>query len=133
MSFSYTDPSNSDSDAIRFYCGDTEEGEYYASDEEIAFALDERGTVLLAALSIAEYIYRKLAKRTDKKNGQYSVSASQKFEQYGKVVESIKDKIALESVGVPFAGGISKADKATREADTDRTLPSFTRTMFESY
>jgi hypothetical protein len=132
MAFTYTSPSNSESDAVRFYCGDTEADEFYASDEEIAFALDDKGDVLLAALVVAEYIYRKLAKRTDKKNGQYSVSASQKFEQYGKVVQDIKDRIALDSSGVPYAGGISLADKLSRESDTDRTKPAFTRSMFEN-
>jgi hypothetical protein len=131
MAFTYVDPSNSDSDLVRFYCGDTESGEFYSTDEEIAFALDTQGSVLLASLVIAEYVYRKLAKRVDKKNGQYSISASQKFEQYGKVIEDIKNKIALDGGGVPYAGGISIADKTTREGDSDRTTPLFTRTMFQ--
>jgi hypothetical protein len=45
--------------------------------------------------------------------------------------DEMKRRLATEDC-TPYAGGISKADKDTRAANTDRVEPDFTKHMMEN-
>jgi hypothetical protein len=59
-----------------------------------------------------------------------SVRHTQKAEQYRALGRQLAASAALATS--PFAGGLSLADKQTREQDDDRVSPSFTRTLHQS-
>lgn len=90
-------------------------------------------TYPLAAAS-ARAIAADFANSVTKKAGDVSINASDKFDHYMKLAENLDRQSALASLGgmSAYSGGISKSDKTTRESNTDRVVPSFTRSTFDA-
>lgn len=126
MSWSYSgDPASSDRDAVRWLVSDTETADQLASDEEIAWAVDQGGGVYGAALTVAKAIRAAFARQASITVGPVSAQLSQRAEQYAGIVADLATRQA--SAVLPLAGGISLARKRTVEADTDRVRPAFGR------
>lgn len=116
-------------DQVRFHVGDTSNvaATELLADGEITYLLTQETNIYRAAASAAEAIAGKFARLADTSVGDVSVSNSQKQAQYLKLSATLNAKAARRGSAPAFAGGISISDRDAREADTDRTLPFFTR------
>lgn len=127
MTWTYTgDPSDSEKDAVRFLIGDTVSTDPLITDEEIAWLLTERGGVYPAAIQACETIAAKFARLADTQVDDVRVNLSQRAKGYRELAQTLSSRQAI-SGAMPFAGGISQAQKETAEEDTDRVPPFFTR------
>lgn len=127
MTWTYSgDPSSTSRDAVRFLVGDTDSTDQQVSDEEIAWALAEEGNNELAASVIARAIAASFSRKADKQVGDLRISFKQLSENYFELSKRLEAEGNL-AAPTPFAGGVSKSDKETREEDDDRTEPSFRR------
>ncbi|MBF0560722.1 MAG: hypothetical protein HQL37_01650 [Alphaproteobacteria bacterium] len=114
---------------VRFRIGDTLSTEPLVQDEEINLAMAQRGSLIGAAAVVAHAIAARFSRLSDTETGNARLSHSQKAAQYRRLAVDLE---ALdESIGgaMPYAGGISRSDKRSREIDPDRVRPSFTRGM----
>jgi len=107
MAWTYSgDPQTSDKDAVRFYCGDTEEEFGLLQDEEIEYILNsqKRPDVKLAAIKACEQILAKLAKQVDYTIGPETVKASQRYKAYEGILRRLK-KDVVGANAAPVMGG----------------------------
>lgn len=130
MSWSYSgNPASSDLDAVRFLIGDTNTADQQLSNEEIQFLIDQEGNVYRAAAKACLSISAKFARFVDKSVGDLQISYSQRQAAYASLAQSLTNQAATRSA-IPYAGGISLADKHATEDNTDRTPPAFYRGQF---
>lgn len=119
-------------DRVRLEIGDTDvAANAILQDEEIAYYLTaESDNVLQAAARAAYAIAARYAQRPDSLSaGGTSVSWSSLAERFRTLAASLTER-ATEEAGLsaaPYAGGISASDVLTRELDTDRVVPFFSR------
>ena len=132
MSFSYSgNPSNSPKDEVRFLVGDTNPNSFNLHDAEIKYMITTEGTVLAAAVAGSLAIASRYAKLIDESVGNVSKSYSQRFEHYTLLSGQLRRRNAEKSV-LPYASGISEADKETLETDTDNVRSAFTKNLHDS-
>lgn len=133
MSWSYNagDLASSEKDQVRFRVGDTNRDDPLLQDEEIQFLLDEPAGVLQAAVVACETIAANFSRLVDQTTGKVRVSHSQKSKQYMEMADKLRRRIAVEGGVMPFAGGISKAQKKATRQDSDRTHPYFERDQMD--
>ncbi len=126
MAWSYSgNPASSDKDAVRFYTGDTDETDQLVTDEEINFTITNEGGAIMAAVAVCRAIAAKFSRQADKAIGDLRVSFSQKSEAYVKRAAGLELKGS--GLAVPFAGGLTVADKETAENNTANVQPIFRR------
>jgi len=114
---------------VRRLVGDTDSTDYRLSDDDIVEILDDNNDDdYKAAAEAARAIAAQLAMQEDIRISETSLSGGSAYLSMIKLAESL-EKQAARSFAIPYAGGISKADKLTREADTDRVQPAFTRAL----
>lgn len=132
MAFTYSgDPDNSPKDGVRFLVGDTDPCDVFLQDAEIEYFLEQyNNSPLNAAIRACETIISKLSRRVNEKVGQVSINYAQSVEAYQNLLTTLKVRLATEDAA-PYAGGISRADKAAQKANTDRVRPDFTKRMME--
>lgn len=129
----FGNPATSDTDAVRFLCGDTigvPASRQLVQNEEIAFLLTLESDVTAAAAAACEAIAGRLGAQVDKRVGDLDIKASQRAEAFRVKATDLRAKAAL-ACGA-FGGGISLADKQTRRQDSDAVMPAFTRDQFEN-
>ena len=132
MTWSYSgDPSNSNTDAVRFLIGDTDSADQQMSDEEIGWLVSEAGSTYAAAVLACDGLAAKYARQTDKSAGEMSVKSSQRVEHYTKLAKRLRQRAVTRAI--PFAGGISKTSKEAYEEDDDRVKPAFERDMHSKH
>ena len=133
MAWTYSqNPAHSLRDRVRFIAGDTDENDQMASNEEIAWLIDEVGG---SPYQLARYLLvvcaAKYARLADQSSGDLSVSLSQKAEG---LREQAKSVMTLQrrhgGVPRPIAGGMSYSEKETDEEDEDLIMSRFFRDMF---
>ena len=130
MAWTYTsDPEDVDRDAVRLLIGDTDTTDQQLQDAELDWFLSDEGSVSGAAIAAARAIQARYARMVDKAVGDLRLSYSQRADHYADLATRLERRRA-QRTGVPFAGGISQAQKDTVEADTDRVEPYFTRGQF---
>lgn len=135
MTWTYSgDPSSDEKDAVRFLIGDTDSDDELIQDEEINYLLDEEGAVKLAAARAAETIAAKFARKADRTIGDYSEKFSQKADNYFSLAKELEQQYDddVSEKAMPYAGGISKTDKESRENNTDRVKPAFSKGMMDN-
>lgn len=135
MTWSYSgDPSSSNQDAVRFAIGDTDSTDQLMTDEEIAYLLTG-STVTAASIAACEALAAKFARQVDRSVGNLSLSSSQRAKQFTELAATLRRRTGY--LARPYAGGISVADKETRDLDTDRVKPVFSRSQhrfdYDSY
>jgi hypothetical protein len=122
------DPSDSDRDAVRFLCGDTDENDQKISDEEIAWLLVQQSSVYFAAASAARGISAAYSEAVKSKTvGPVTISYAERAKEYSELAARLEAQAKSGAVLAfqPYVGGISKADKLSREQETDWVKPSF--------
>lgn len=133
MSFSYTGPANSPSDAVRFTIGDTHPKTARLSDEEIAYLLAETGgDVNMAARRGVEAIIATLSSLCDQSVGSVSKSYSQMRDGWQATLALLKDRTVFRG-GLPLVGGISRTAERTAEQDRDLLRPQFKAKMLRRH
>lgn len=118
-------PSSNTSDELKLLLGDlstSSSGELLKS-AECTYFLTSYGSARAAAPHAARAIAAMFADQVGRAVGDLRVDAQQKFEHYSTLASSLERQAALS--GVPFAGGISIAQKQSVESDTDRVAPAF--------
>jgi len=124
MAFTYGgDPSNSNREAVRFWCGDTDSSDQLLADAEIDYILTLESKVIQAAATACEMIASKFAREADTKNGALSVKASQRAAAYEKRASLLRSKTNRE-VEV-FAGGLTVSGKDSLNESTTAVQPGF--------
>jgi hypothetical protein len=132
MTWSYNTTLTAARDQVRFFSGDTDSAAAITlSDEEILGAITLAGSARAAAALICE----NLALRYATEGQRLQDDIGQQVD-YGARAEFFKARAAQlrargAIVALPFAGGISIADKQTREEDTDRVEPAFTKRLHD--
>ena len=118
---------------VRFLIQDTNTNVQLLTDAEVDFALSQNPNIYRAAAISARAIALNFSRKLtlNPAPGGVSLDPQEQAEFYRKLAGELDSKAALGSSGVGgiFAGGISKADKESREQDTDRVEPAFTRDL----
>ena len=124
MTFTYSSTAlSTDLAKVRLKLGDTKEAHALLTDEQIAALLTEHTTVEAAAVAGCKRILALLTRDVDSNAGGITNTRSQKTTHYKDLLALLEDD--LRASGEPYVGGVSKADKIDREADTDFVRPAF--------
>ncbi|MFN3077019.1 MAG: hypothetical protein ABT940_09105 [Alphaproteobacteria bacterium] len=124
MTWTYSgNPASSNADTVRFLIGDTDSTDPLAQDEEIAFALAQRGSHYGAAAMICRAIAARFARLADQSVDAIHTSHSQMNRAF------LSQAAQLEQLDMtratPYAGGLSRSGKLSVEQDEDRRQPAF--------
>ncbi len=126
--------SGADIDRVQVLCGDPPGDTQVLDDSMISFFLEEyNGNYYRAAADAAAAIAAHYAGQVDVRVGILSSSNSQKTQQFAELATALRrraDDRALAGA-VPFAGGISVADKQANQDNDDLVVPAFTRDLHE--
>jgi hypothetical protein len=131
MTWTYSgDPSNSNLDAARYWCGDTDSDKQKVSDEEIDFLLTEYGTSKLAAAgalrALASQAARKVTSSVDGVSYNWSNLAQQYRDQAAELDPQGVTETSVSSATIVI-GGVKVSEKAALDSATDLTQPFFKR------
>lgn len=125
--WTYDKPTTSDVDAVRFLVGDTDPNDKQLDDCEIEWLLDDNGNVIGAAICAAIALAAIYSRQYDSRGIGSLGTIAQHYLDLSKALIAKRGRKAVAA----FAGGISRTDKTTRAADSDRVRPEFTRHMME--
>lgn len=130
-------PASSPADALRFYLQDTSTSAATAvlNDGEVAFLLARRGNdplrgAILGAISLAAR-YSATANAKSKSVGPFSISGGDPAEHYRSLAAQLSAELAGSQGVIVYSGGISRADKALNQTDTDWDKPWFRRGLHD--
>ena len=133
MSWTYDTALSANKDKVRFYAGDTDSAAAITvTDEEIGGLLTLAGGARAAAALLCDHLAMRYAQR-----GQQLTDDIGQSVNYGDLAKQFTDRARVlrsqASFGaVPFAGGISVAQKQAQQANTDRVTPAFSTTTHEA-
>jgi hypothetical protein len=132
MTNSYTDPSSSPSDAVRFLVGDTDSEDFGLQDQEIAFALSQvNDDVYLAAAICARALAGKFSREVDTEFESVSSDYSQLAENYYKLARRLEQQAKKYGAGLGIAaGGLTYSDIEANDENPDRVKPKFRQDQF---
>lgn len=131
MSWTYSgDPANNSRDAVRFLIGDTDTADQLVTDEEISFAITQKGTGYGAAWMIAVALQAKFARQVTSSAGELSENATDRAKNFSDLATKLYGMML--SGAKPYFGGTSIADKMAADADTSRPQPSFERGQYDN-
>lgn len=127
------DPNSTPKDAVRFLVGDTVETDQQVMDPEIAFALSQRRSPYGAASIVCRSLASKLAREADTVDKDIRTTLSQRSKAYMLMAADYDTQASVRGGGVPYAGGISIADRSAQIANTDRVQPQYNIGMQDNY
>lgn len=135
MAWTYTpaDLATSQLMQVRYLVGDTVATDQQVLDEEITFALSQRGSVYGAAATVCRSIAAKFSRRTDTIDKDLRTLMSSQAKAYSARANEFENQAAARSGAAPYAGGISIADKVQQELNPDRVPPNFNIGMTDDY
>lgn len=138
------DPKTHARDALRFLLDDTDPGEPQFEDAELDALLEAQGLTgssqpgdltdrrgLRAAIEALDILITRFSLQPTR------ITIGRTTEDRGDALKALQDKRGRlqaslsSSGGAWWAGGISKAEKETVKADTDRVQPAFSRGQFD--
>lgn len=126
------DPANDPVDAVRFLIGDTGASPVL-TDDEILFALDQNANTYAAAAICARALSARYARRVDTRFETVESKYSQLRDNYEMLARQLEQQARKRGgLGVPLAGGISRADVETAQADDGRVKPFFYDNLFNN-
>lgn len=111
---------------VRLLCGDTNIADQLLQDEEINYLLTLYPDVQQAAAAACDAIASQFSRQADQTTGDISTSFSQRATMYSERAASLRAQSQGRGA-IPYAGGISHADKEIDQQDLDIVQPSFTR------
>ena len=126
--------------AVRHVIGDTDSSDPKLTDAEITYELGlVADDVTMAAIACCRRLMARYAALADTTELDLSVKASQLFDHYKSLAETLQAGVTFQLLktaregAVPYAGGISYADVGTRQANQDRVPSRFERTAADDY
>lgn len=133
MTWTYGISLAADKDKVRFLCGDTDTTNQQVSDEEIAGNLAMNSSdIYRAGAAICRHLAARYSREANITIGQRRVELAARSKAYADRATEIETQGNLAGrTPIPYAGGISVADKERQEANEDRVAPFFTRDMGE--
>jgi hypothetical protein len=115
---------------VRFLVGDTEN---LLTNRDILFALDQNSNIYAAAAVCARALAARYARRVDTRFETVESKYSQLRDSYEQLARSLDQQAKRKGgLGLPLAGGISKAEVELADADMDRVRPFFRDNMFNN-
>lgn len=124
---------------VRALVGDIVNNDQLVPDELITAAVTSTGNNYLAAARMAEHLAMRFAREADTtindgSGASRTNSLSQRAAAFRAMAKELRASASSTSnvAAMPWAGGISVADKEARESDTDRVAPSFTIGMHDA-
>jgi len=124
------DPADSPKDEVRFLIQDVDDDpdKQEMQDEEIDYLLAAAGNAADAATAAARVLAARYAGKVSKAVGDLRLELSDKTKNYRELATFLAKGGGVAGVAarpVPYAGGISIADKQRQEDDADRVEPGF--------
>lgn len=129
MTWSYTDPSASQKDEVRWLVGDTNQAAQIVSDEEVLYALAKSASVFHAAAQVARAIAAKFARNVQTSVSSLSFANQQKHQQYIDLAKELESR-AAHYVG-PLFKGTKVSDREEYRGDSDAVQPIFEHGMHD--
>lgn len=132
MSFT-NNPAYNVIDRLRLIVGDTMVEIEYLSDETYQYLLEKHsGSETASALEAARYILGSLARYSRQRTGDIEVYGAEMFKNYRDfLIELLRNPQMLLDRAQVYAGGISKQDMKTNDANPDNPAPRFYRGFTE--
>lgn len=131
MTWTYTSPSSSNRDAVRFLATDTVSSDPLLSNEEIDWLLTTYGSVNAATVAACRQISRQFARAaTSKQVGDLQIDWLKRSSDFAARADELEADIY--SSARPYAGGIYVADRDAMEADATLIQPFFRRGMHDN-
>lgn len=131
MSWTYSgDPSQSPKDAVRFIIGDTIESDPILQDEEINYILSQNANIDDAAYNACVGIVAKFSRLINQSVGEVKLEYSQRVKHYQQLADKLEQSANI--VAIPYAGGISTADKQEMQSDNSIVQPAFRKGMMDN-
>lgn len=118
------DPENSPLDHVRLLVGDTECRDAFLRDSEINFFVANDGNAPRAAVSAAEAIAAKLARKINVRTGAVSKSLGDLMQHFLDLAKTLRAK-ADEVAGAPVFTALTKSDKLDDRLNEDLVQPQF--------
>lgn len=138
MTWSYSDPSQSDKDAVRFEIQDTNSNAQLLSDEEINWAILSEttltagtpttlstGDLYRSAARCMEVLERLFAAQADTAIGSLHVTYSKQAASYAQRAAELRARAI--GMNAPYVGGLSKQEDKSDESNFDLVQPFFRR------
>lgn len=134
MTFTYAMDMTSQRDRVRLLLGDTDASAALLQDEELAAFLaggplgqanDYLAAVLAGQAVLGKYSHTSV----DLSAGGTSASLAQRVEHLRQMLPIWRAQATARTTAAPYVGGTSISEKQSREADSDRVPPAFTRTQ----
>lgn len=129
MAWGYDPALKEEKDQVRFLIQDTNSARQLFADEEIAWSLTQEANVYMAAAALCDILVTKAGGGTGgvkkKKISEFQIEYdTQLYVRLGAMYRS-------RGYGhqVPYAGGISVADKTSQQQDTDWVNPKIVRDL----
>ena len=123
--YSLTDLANSAKDQVRAMIGDTVASDPQLQDEEIAQFVAGRTTTFGAAADACRALASKFSRSVTQKANGAQVNFTDLAKAYLKMALGFDQQAALAGGAMPYAGGLSIADKQGQESDSDRVPPEY--------
>lgn len=117
------DPSTSEKDAVRFLIQDTNTSKQLFQDSEIYWTLTQEMNIYTAAAALCDVLVAKAGGVKGKKISEFAIQYDPMF--YRTLAGTLRARGAGHQL--PYAGGISIADKQAQQGDPDWVAPSFAR------
>lgn len=126
---------------VRREIGDVNYGDQQIWDEEINFALGQRGyvagqpssgVIYGAAADSCRYIAANYSRQVDTVQGELKTNYSQRSKAYLMMAAKFDFQAAVAGPGTAYAGGISVSDKMQQQANTDRPSTAFAKGMTDN-
>lgn len=127
MTWTFENDFTTTRDQVRIECGDVVFADQQLDDKAIAYAQTVEGSILSAAARCCEWLQSFYARKADMSEGALRIALSQRAKAYLEKSKELRFRDAITAV--PYAGGISIADKENNNNDTDRVPPAFFRGM----
>lgn len=124
-SYSIADLATSAKDQVRAQIGDVLSTDPQLQDEEIATFITGRGSILGACADCCRAIASKFSRSVTQKAGGSAANFSDLAKAYREMALQFEARAAAGGSALPYAGGISNADKLSQELNDDRVSPQF--------
>ena len=110
---------------VRRLIGDVLQTDQLLQDEEIAFALTLRASIFGAGAEACRMISANYARDADSVQKDMRTLYSQRAGAFARQAQRLELQAMVRSGALPYAGGLSVADKTAQEQDADRVTPQF--------
>lgn len=119
------DPRSSDKDAVRFLIGDTVSKDPLLQDAEILFALASSAGRYAAAATLCRSLAARMSREADVVDRDLRTALSTRARSFLRMAAEYENRSLFFGPGLPYAGGISIADKVLQEDNPDRVEPQY--------